>query len=104
MQDASKLPAPEVAMKFRDLTPTTAKVQWYDKEKAAYNAFFLQKLKEIKIAEEQAREKDENRKEAKKRRKLTEKLLAGDRFLDFLILLPSGTRSTQPTPILSSRS
>ena len=43
----------------------------------------MQKLKDIKITEEQALERDENRKEVKKRKKLNEKLLAGDRFLDF---------------------
>ena len=59
------------------------KVQWYDKEKAAYDAFFEQKLREIQKSEEQALKRDKDRKEAKRRKKLNEKLLAGDTFLKF---------------------
>jgi hypothetical protein len=59
------------------------KVQWYDKDKLAYDAFFEQKLRDIKESEEQASKRDKDRKEAKRRKKLNEKLLAGDRFLKF---------------------
>ena len=40
-------------------------------------------MKDIQESEEQALKRDDDRKEAKKRRKLNEKLLAEDRFLEF---------------------
>ena len=59
------------------------KVQWYDNEKLAYDAFFEQKLKDIMMSEEKALKRDDDRKKAKKRKELNEKLVAEDRFLEF---------------------
>jgi hypothetical protein len=59
------------------------KVMWHDKEKIVYDSFFAQKLEDLRLAKEQAAKKDEDRKEANRRKKLKEKLLAGDRFLKF---------------------
>ena len=41
------------------------------------------------MAEERASKKDKDRKEAKRRKKLSKKLLAGDRFLEFAFKLHS---------------
>jgi hypothetical protein len=62
------------------------KVQWYDKEKVSYDAFFTQKLKFIRMSEEQASLRNGDHKEAKKRKKLAEKRLAEDSFLEFASL------------------
>jgi hypothetical protein len=59
------------------------KVQWYDKEKATYDAFFAQKLEDIRMSEEQASKRDQDCKEAKRHKKLSKKLLAEDSFLEF---------------------
>jgi hypothetical protein len=64
------------------------KVQWYDKEKLAYDAFFEQKFNDIMVSEEKASKRNDDRKEAKKRKKLNEKLIAGDRFLEFASMRP----------------
>jgi hypothetical protein len=69
------------------------KVLWHDKEKMAYDTFFAQKLEDLRMAKEQAAKKDEDHKEAKRRKNWLE--------TDSSNLLPSGTQSTQPMQTIS---
>jgi hypothetical protein len=81
MQDSTQSSAPSMTTDF-----PTRKVQWYDKEKASYDPFFTQKLKDIRMSEEQAFLRNGDRKEAKKRKKLAKKRLAECCFLEFASL------------------
>jgi hypothetical protein len=81
MQDSPQSSVPSMTTDF-----PTRKVQWYDKEKASYDTFFAQKLKDIRMSEEQASMRNGDRKEAKKRKKVAEKRLAEDSFLEFASL------------------
>jgi hypothetical protein len=75
------------------------KVQWYNKEKAAYNIFFERKLEEIRKSEEQASKRDKERKEGKgarntRRNCWLEKVSSS--------LLPNATQTTQLMPTTSN--
>ena len=58
-------------------------LQWYDKEKAAYDAFLAQKLEKVRKSKEQALEKSKEHKGTKLHKARIEKLMSADRFLNF---------------------